>query len=381
MKKYIVSFLMTTSWFIHAHIQLPTRDTRIHETSADTLVYVPHDVKNILETINNGCNIFIDIGQEEYVAHKHDALVSIQNAIDSIRVLESLDKNMLLDYQNLLLQGHACVEDDDVQEIGQIIRHKKTKKFCSLLVKSKLTAGQLTVCNDARIRGNLTVDGTINASGFGVGATGPTGPTGATGITGATGPAGNQGSTGTTGATGETGSTGATGATGATGTTGETGSTGATGATGTAQLSNIVNAYLSTPQTVNHGQLPATVQFNNTLLTDGNYNTATYTYRVPATGVYLINPELQLSWTNSGGGSATSVILTLLLNGTSVVMQRSITPHNVATGDFTLSFGNTIINLMENQTLNVQIQLVGNNIDFNILAGQTSSLFMITRLS
>jgi hypothetical protein len=124
--------------------------------------------------------------------------------------------------------------------------------FCNIAIN-----GQLCVSGNTQIDNDLTVCGTISASGFsgvrgitgatgatgaqgptgpGVGATGATGPTGNTGNTGPTGPccSGTTGNTGAMGATGNTGNTGNTGATGPsiTGVTGATGNTGVTGITG-----------------------------------------------------------------------------------------------------------------------------------------------------
>ena len=112
-------------------------------------------------------------------------------------------------------------------------------EFCNLLVKTNVCIG-----NNALVQGDLTVCGTINASGISggitgatgnTGNTGPTGPccTGATGasITGSTGATGLQGITGAIGNTGATGAS-ITGATGPIGNTGNTGNTGVTGATG-----------------------------------------------------------------------------------------------------------------------------------------------------
>jgi len=91
----------------------------------------------------------------------------------------------------------------------------------------------LTVCGDAKVRGNLTVCGQIFPEVEGPrGKRGKTGKRGSTGSMGATGATGNTGATGTTAATGATGNTGATGFTGATGVTGTTGPTGTTGVTG-----------------------------------------------------------------------------------------------------------------------------------------------------
>jgi len=114
-------------------------------------------------------------------------------------------------------------------------------QFCNL------SANNLCVSGTASIGGNLTVIGTIMASGLGglTGATGATGVTGSTGVagsTGATGSIGSTGATGNTGATGAIGNTGLTGSTGSVGSTGNTGATGTTGATGGTGVAGSIGA-------------------------------------------------------------------------------------------------------------------------------------------
>ena len=110
-------------------------------------------------------------------------------------------------------------------------------QYCDLLVNNNACVG-----NDMQILGDLTVFGTVNASGIsGGGATGPSGPAGVTGPTGPCCP-GSTGATGRTGLTGATGSTGQIGATGATGPccTGPTGAVGFTGATGVTGITGAI---------------------------------------------------------------------------------------------------------------------------------------------
>lgn len=187
--------------------------------------------------------------------------------------------------------------------------------FCNASVLSNLCVG-----NDTIIQGDLTVCGTLTASGVG-------GATGATGVTGPTGPAGGPpGSTGSTGSTGRTGSTGNTGSTGATGpaitgptgSVGSTGSTGVTGPTGVCDCTGIFGAlgaaeFIQTIQSPNDSVPPYTMGaptafsfdtqvFNNitglTASTIGGPGQGTaFTFSVD--GTYLLDYEMSLGATGS----------------------------------------------------------------------------------
>lgn len=159
-------------------------------------------------------------------------LDAVQNVILVLNKNNNNNKNLanvvknLEEYHKELTSGNAVIEL--MPDQGQTRKSQRNGVFCNLLAR-----------NNARILGNLCVEGCItgrinpacmSCCPCPTGPTGPTGATGFTGKTGSTGPTGS-GETGPTGPTGETGPTGPC-CTGPTGETGETGPTGPTGETG-----------------------------------------------------------------------------------------------------------------------------------------------------
>ena len=221
--------------------------------------------------------------------------------------------------------------------------------FCNVSILD-----DLCVSGSASIAGDLTVCGTIIASGFtgagGTGATGPTGNTGATGATGATGPTGEMGGRGLTGGTGATGATGAAGATGPTGPV----------------LGNYLFVYDTTEQRIGSPFTAQNITFDTVGQLDGWTISATNdVFTCDQTGIYLINYTYNSVLVFLGVREITAEF-TAVVNGLEVEGSQSandyVTPNqdtiqsktflaNLNVGDeleFQISATNTGIHLLPN---------------------------------
>lgn len=211
----------------------------ILENDTQVYVYVPESIKEILlsshKPLDNNEEITDELNFHFLKKQLSIAPISlVENSLANInRSSFSSEEIAIIDeYIKQLQKGHATIflkTDSSTQK-----KHRR-KLYCNLLVNKLLQTRSLQVCGNARIHGNLKVDGTINGKTIRrrIGATGATGATGLRGVTGATGPIGATGATGLTGPAGANGTNGINGANGATGVTGANGATGVTGATGT----------------------------------------------------------------------------------------------------------------------------------------------------
>jgi hypothetical protein len=143
-------------------------------------------------------------------------------------------------------------------------------------------------------------------------------------VPGATGP---SGPTGVTGATGPTGWTGSTGATGATGSTGPTGATGSTGPTGPASSSYIVQAALSTNQSISE-ITDTIVQFADEMDPNNWWNSGSYRFQPNISGYYLTNATV---WWSAGSTGTDQTNLQIRKNGAGIGIVQH--PINLNTGN------------------------------------------------
>jgi hypothetical protein len=257
-------------------------------------IRLPGALEAIIDIIN--CKIDCHTANTREYESPYEAIEAVEKA----RLLLDEQKESfcrIYPFLRLLLNKYLTENNShlDVRSCPTCTFNSLPSAYCNVLVKEKLC-----VEGDAIVQGDLTVCGTVIASGISGGGTGATGSTGATGpmgntgpagvtgstgamgdtgpqgppggstgntgatgptgpcCTGPTGPAGSTGSTGATGSTGSTGSTGNTGSTGITGSTGNTGSTGSTGITGSTGTTGSTGSTGSTGNTGSTGQTGST---------------------------------------------------------------------------------------------------------------------------
>lgn len=188
---------------------------------------VPSSLETVLNTIHKRIDSRSNTGKK---FEKREVIEAVKKTKS---ILDQHQENVGSLYPFLRLALNQCLDEyqtgKDIRSCPSCTFNSLPSAYCNVLVKEKLC-----VEGDAIVQGDLTVCGTVIASGISGGGTGATGSTGATGPQGPPGP--GSGNTGPTGSIGSTGATGATGpcCTGSTGPTGSTGSTGYTGNTGPA---------------------------------------------------------------------------------------------------------------------------------------------------
>lgn len=292
----------------------------VSQQNSSRLVYVSHDVKEILRYIRAHV-IDYDLNTEIHALYQTiDAGLSvIQENIARVAILELcslLEKDVhesvvgadallyVLDKYLQELQSGSALEVREHVDSNSVRKEKDMCNHCGICdscCKPKRGAtGATGATGSTGATGAAGSTGTTGAMGLtgaagATGTTGAMGTTGATGATGDTGPAGGAtGNTGATGATGNTGpeggatgNTGPTGVTGRTGTTGNTGATGATGATGTI-AANYAYIFNIRAQTVLVGS-PVTFDSNGILSNGITHPLGSPSITILNAGIYLVS--------------------------------------------------------------------------------------------